>query len=139
MSFTNQLRQPAYTGDNRCLPCTAVNIVIAVVVSAFASIVSPVLGVGVFVLSLVAIYVRGYLVPGTPTLTKRYFPERVLRWFDKESTALVADETTGIDPEQVLLDVEAATVPRRDRSLSYFRLPQSLGRTYAYRRTQSHR
>lgn len=32
---------------------------------------------------MVLIYLRGYLVPGTPTLTKRYLPNRVLRWFGK--------------------------------------------------------
>ncbi|MCU4925818.1 hypothetical protein OB905_07455 [Halobacteria archaeon AArc-dxtr1] len=38
---------------------------------------------GVLVLSLAAIYFRGYLVPGTPTLTKRYFPDWLLAKFDK--------------------------------------------------------
>lgn len=128
MSLTNQLRQPAYTGDNRCLPCTAVNIVIAVIVSVVASIVSPVLGVGVFVLALVAIYVRGYLVPGTPTLTKRYFPERVLHWFDKDATASVTDESVAIDPERVLL-AATAVKPCRDRPLSHICVPRGVART----------
>jgi len=87
-----RLRQPEYTGENRCLPCTAVNTVIALVAGVsvgflFATYVSTVAGVGagsvVFGLSAAAIYLRGYLVPGTPELTKRYFPPWLLRLFGK--------------------------------------------------------
>jgi hypothetical protein len=104
MSLTKQLRQPEYTGEKRCLPCTGVNIGIAGVVSVLAVLVSPILGGSVFVLSLIIIYLRGYLVPGTPTLTKQYFPKRILRWFDKDATTPMADEPIEIDSERVLLD-----------------------------------
>lgn len=104
MLLVDRLRQPEYIGENRCTPCTAVNVAIAAGASVLAAVASTVLGAGVFALSLGTIYFRGYLVPGTPTLTKRYFPERVLRWFDKDSPTPVADETVEIDPEQVLLD-----------------------------------
>lgn len=117
MSLTDRLRQPGYTGENRCLPGTVVNIVIAAVVSALAAIVLPVLGIGLFVLLLATIYVRGYLVPGTPTLTKRYFSERVLRWFDKSATAPMTDEIGEIDPEQVLLTATAVTPCRNSTDL----------------------
>lgn len=117
MSLTNWLRQPDYTGKNRCIPCTVVNIAIAAVMSVLTIIVSPTLGAGLFILSLVTIYVRGYLVPGTPTLTKRYFPERVLRWFDKDTRASVTDESVEIDPEQVLLAATAVTPCRNSTDL----------------------
>lgn len=78
-----RLRQPDYTGENRCLPCTAVNVGIAVVLAVVVGVVSLPAGVAVLLGSMVAIYVRGYLVPGTPTLTRRYLPERVLAAFDK--------------------------------------------------------
>lgn len=104
MSFVERLRQPEYTGENRCTPCTAVNIAIAAGAGILTAVASTVLGAGVFTLSVGTIYLRGYLVPGTPTLTKRYFPERVLRWFDKDTTTPVADKTVEIDPERVLLD-----------------------------------
>jgi hypothetical protein len=107
MSLVDRLRQPEYTGENRCTPCTSVNIAIAAGASVLAAVASTVLGVGVFTLSLGTIYLRGYLVPGTPTLTKRYFPERVLRWFDKGSRTPMTNETVEIDPEQVLLDASA--------------------------------
>ena len=80
------LRRPEYTGENRCLPCTAVNLVLAAALAAVAALVSLPLGVAVAGGSLASIYLRGYLVPGTPELTKRYLPERVLGWFGKDDT-----------------------------------------------------
>jgi len=41
-------------------------------------------GAGVFIASVILIHLRGYLVPGTPTLTKRYLPDDVLQLFGKE-------------------------------------------------------
>ncbi|SFR89344.1 hypothetical protein SAMN05216559_0614 [Halomicrobium zhouii] len=80
----DELKQPEYTGENRCLPCTGVNLLIAVVAAAVAGRRSRKAGAGVFVASVVLIYLRGYLVPGTPALTKRYLPDDVLRLFGKE-------------------------------------------------------
>ena len=81
----DQYRQPKYTGENRCLPCTAVNVAIAVVFAALFSFVgTPFLGLLVLGGSLLAIYLRGYLVPGTPELTKQYLPDWVLAMFDKQ-------------------------------------------------------
>lgn len=85
----NRIRKPEYTGENRCIPCTSVNVVIAAVLSVGIGLLFVPLGIAVFSASLLAIYLRGYLVPKTPTLTKRYFPDWVLAKFDKEP-----DETT---------------------------------------------
>lgn len=109
-----RFRRPEYTGKNRCYPCTIVNLGIALIASlAVAGVlawsttagegVSGVVGAGVFLASAATIYLRGYIVPGTPALTRRYLPDRVLRWFDKD----VGDEVTGadeIDVETVLVD-----------------------------------
>ncbi len=94
------LRQPEYIGENRCTPCTVVNVCIAALLAVAVGVAFPLAGVVVFVLSLAAIYLRGYLVPGTPTLTKRYFPDRVLALFDKEPASTdefvpAADAATG--------------------------------------------
>jgi hypothetical protein len=103
----HRLRQPEYTGENRCTPCTVVNLVIAAVISGLVALVFPPAGVVVFVVSVATIYLRGYLVPGTPTLTKRYLPDSVLKLFDKyeppEPPALDDDA----DIEAFLLDVGA--------------------------------
>ncbi|WP_276302255.1 hypothetical protein [Halorussus lipolyticus] len=106
--FVERFRQPEYTGENRCTPCTAVNIVIAAVGSGLVSFVlTPFGGMVAFALSLVTIYLRGYLVPGTPSLTKKYFPDWVLAKFDK-----LEDETPEVteddrEPEEVLADAGA--------------------------------
>ena len=111
--IVDRVRQPEYTGENRCLPCTAVNVAIAasaaLVVGTWGALaVDPAVAVAaagaVLVVGLVAIWLRGYLVPGTPTLTKRYFPERVLRAFGKaDEDVLVHPGERGGDPD---LDVE---------------------------------
>jgi hypothetical protein len=106
----SSLRQSKYTGENRCLPCTIVNIALAALASALFTVASTVLGAGTFVVSLLIIYLRGYLVPGTPTLTKRYLPDRVLRWFEKEPAPEPTSEVTTIDPERVLLDAQAVSL-----------------------------
>ena len=79
----DRFRQPEYTGENRCLPCTATNVVIAAVAGAAVALVWLPAGAGVLAVGLLAIYLRGYLVPGTPAFTRRYFPDAVLRAFDK--------------------------------------------------------
>lgn len=102
-------KQPEYTGENRCLPCTVVNTVIAIVLSAgvggalavvTAPVAGAVVGLGLFVASMLAIYVRGYLVPGTPELTKQYFPAWLLEVFGKGPES--HESVTEIDPETEL-------------------------------------
>jgi hypothetical protein len=81
----DRLRRPEYTGENRCLPCTVVNLCLAAVAAVVVSVgLGPVGGVVVLVGAVGAIYFRGYLVPGTPTLTVRYFPPWLLELFGKE-------------------------------------------------------
>lgn len=96
MPFIERFRQPEYTGENRCLPCTIVNVMISSFFSTFAVVsiyliasthilIALATGSGIFIFSLIMIYLRGYLVPGTPTFTKRYLPNPILRLFDKSS------------------------------------------------------
>ncbi|WP_323191378.1 hypothetical protein [Halostella sp. PRR32] len=118
----DSLRQPEYTGDNRCTPCTLVNVALALAGSAAAAwltattvgpTVGTAAGISAFALATVTIYLRGYLVPGTPRLTKRYLPDRVLGWFDKApepATGATAAETApeeNVNPERALLDANA--------------------------------
>ncbi|KAB1193825.1 hypothetical protein GJR96_10405 [Haloferax sp. MBLA0076] len=67
MSVIDSLKRPEHTGENRCRPCTVVN-------AAFVAIVGLALGVlwipaGFVVLAIGAllVYLRGYVVPGTPS------------------------------------------------------------------------
>lgn len=94
-----ELRQPEYTGENRCLPCTTVNLVIATVLAVGISVVWTVAGIIAFGLFAGTIYLRGYLIPGTPTLTQTYFPDSVLRLFGKEPSPSHSIENPDTDPE----------------------------------------
>jgi hypothetical protein len=103
-----RVRRPEHTGENRCVPCTVVNEAIALGVAAVVgapawSAAGPSLGVAAaaatFLACSVVVYLRGYLVPGTPALTKRYLPERVLARFDKVPEAVDGDAGQGADDE----------------------------------------
>jgi len=83
-SLLDSLRRPEHTGDNRCLPCTVLNGVIAIALGGVASLVSVELAVATVGCCALVIYLRGYLVPYTPTLTARYLPASVLQALGKE-------------------------------------------------------
>lgn len=118
-AFVDRIKQPEYIGENRCIPCTITNIVIALVLAAGLGYLSIPAGAGFLVLALAAIYFRGYLVPYTPQLTKKYFPDRVLRLFDKApaQNVPVAGSEADIDPEPVLLEARAIEVCRGGEDL----------------------
>lgn len=104
----DQVRQPEYTGENRCMPCTVTNTAITFVVAAgLWVLLAPVAAVAFTVIGLAAIGLRGYLVPGTPTLTKRYFPEWLLALFGKAEDPVAADAPAyegSVDPETYLME-----------------------------------
>lgn len=77
----HSLRKPEYTGQNRCWPCTAVNLAIAAALAVALASLSPALGAAAFAAGAAVVGYVGYLVPGTPTLTRRYLPEHVHSWF----------------------------------------------------------
>lgn len=107
--YLPRIRQPEYTGENRCLPCSVVNVGIATFGSLVIALWSPLLAAAAFLLALVLIYLRGYLVPGTPSLTKRYFPRSVLRWFGKEPAFASNEHEVTIEPEQILIQSDVLT------------------------------
>jgi len=122
----HQLKQPAYTGVNRCGACTLVNVTLVGILTAVATLVWTPLGAVVGVFGVLSVYFRGYLVPGTPELTKRYVPVRVLAWFgkadsaDREPTTAPAAASDGEtaptrEPEAFLREVGALTYsPAKD-------------------------
>ena len=79
-----RLEQPEYTGENRCGACTAVNLLLAAALAALLGRRNRALGLLAFLGSAALIYLRGYLVPGTPELTKEYLPPSVLALFGKD-------------------------------------------------------
>jgi hypothetical protein len=108
------LRRPEYTGTNRCTPCTLVNAAIAIVAAVVVAIVVPLdatasvaAGGAVLVVAGAAIWLRGYLVPGTPWLTRTYLPDWVLRHFDHGEPAPMAE--SDVEPAAVLDAAGAVT------------------------------
>ncbi len=119
-----RLRNAEYTGANRCLPCTVVNLFLAFAVALAVELAVVGSGTGgpallagevLFVAAALAVYLRGYLVPGTPALTERYLPQWLLSALGKDQPA--AGLTGGgptrgsdrrssgdVDPERILRD-----------------------------------
>lgn len=94
------VRRPEYTGDNRCVPCTALHVSLAVALSILLAIVAtPVVATVAFVGFATAIYLRGYLLPGTPRLASRLVPRRSRR----SSGARTDDSgaTTAVDADRL--------------------------------------
>lgn len=123
--IVDRIRRPEYTGRNRCVPCTIVNVALAAAFGIVLAAVSGPIGLAAFAAGLSIIYLRGYLVPGTPTLTKQYLPDRVLALFDKgpersSPSPLPASsasgststpdpgerETSDVDPERLLRSLD---------------------------------
>ncbi|WP_459191926.1 hypothetical protein [Halosimplex sp. J119] len=114
----DRLRRPEYTGENRCDLCTAVNLTVAVALSAGVALVSmrwlapapaAIVGVAGFAVFVAAIYLRGYLVPRTPVLTERYAPEWLLQFFDGKAPDPPTTGGGDIDVEAILRRAGAVT------------------------------
>lgn len=79
----DRFRDPVYTGANRCWPCTAINLVLVAIVAATVSTRTVAGGFGIGGVGVTLVWLRGYVIPGTPTLTRRYLPTWVLARFGK--------------------------------------------------------
>lgn len=126
IDVVSRLRQPQYTGENRCIPCTVVNSVItiglgfliagAAVVAGVEVLVGALLGIAILGIGAASIYLRGYLIPGTPRLTQRYFPAWLLRHFDK-GPSHSTDQSDEFDAEAILTDSNVVTECDREDDL----------------------
>jgi hypothetical protein len=68
------IRDPRYTGDARCWPCTVVNLVVvafAVVALALVDAAPVAAAVAVGAVGVLAVWLRGYVVPYTPRFAPR--------------------------------------------------------------------
>lgn len=68
---------------------------------------SPAAGLVAVALSLLPIYYRGYLVPGTPALTRRYLPASVRRLFGKPDGARADESDPRVGGDRFDGDLEA--------------------------------
>ncbi|EMA57034.1 hypothetical protein [Halorubrum lipolyticum] len=63
--------EPEHTGENRCLPCTLVNAVVVAVAAALLFRRRRSLGLLAAAVGAAAIWLRGYVLPGTPRFAPR--------------------------------------------------------------------
>jgi hypothetical protein len=81
--------QPAYTGENRCWPCTVINGIGVGIATLLFARHHRALGLFVALLGGTAIWLRGYILPGTPR-----FAPRLVALFP---TVYNSNNTGGID------------------------------------------
>lgn len=106
------VRRPEYTGANRCLPCTVFNLAMVGIAAASVAVVDPYAALPVVAVGVLLVAVRGYVVPGTPSVTRRYLPDRAHRWTHRGTGSTNAD-SLDFDPESTLL-AAGALVPCPD-------------------------
>lgn len=97
---------------NRCGACTLVNLGLALIGTAVCRRYSKTLGAVVGLGSVALIFLRGYLVPSTPELTKRYLPDSILRYFDHHEALVPTsarseqiDAAAEHDPLEILVEL----------------------------------
>lgn len=119
MDLLRRLKEPAYTGENRCWPCTVVNTILVGAAAAWlyrqertlASLAAATIGAAL-------ISIRGYVVPYTPTFAPRLveiapIPASI---FHDERARAVPEESTSLgdvgdyDGNAVLDELVAADV-----------------------------
>jgi len=94
----DRLRRPEYTGENRCRPCTVVNLTIIAVVGAAVAVWSVLAAAVAVAVGLVALAFRGYVVPGTPRFAPRLVEPLPLD-FGHTDTARETDALSDMDGE----------------------------------------
>lgn len=105
----DRLKQAEYTGENRCIPCTVVNIVLTLIGTGILAMLAYPVAVIFFLTAVVLIYTRGYLIPGTPTLTRRFLPDQVLALFDHHRPPEAVESEDELDLERILWRADAVT------------------------------
>ncbi len=118
-----RFRRPEHTGSNRCTPCTILNAAIAMGLALAAAAVTiytngrvaaAAVGTVITLLSGATIYLRGYLVPGTPQLAKTYGPDWVLNRFGKQTAGV--DDGADVDLALKGVATRAGTETERQQS-----------------------
>lgn len=118
LDLLDRLARPEYTGRDRCLPCTVLNLVIVGVAAIVLGRKRRALGLLTAAVGVTLVAIRGYVVPGTPRFAPRlvaplpfdfgHTDESRDSLSDSEDApeALAPDD----DPEAVLSELVAAGV-----------------------------
>lgn len=115
MNLLDTLRDPAHTGENRCRPCTAVNVALVAAGTILAGVAFPPAAPVVLLGGLLVVYFRGYVVPGTPRFAPRLvaaLPADLGFEAAKEASRHERSDSLGedVDPERLIADLSAAGV-----------------------------
>ena len=97
-----RLRRPEYTGENRCLPCTVVNLVLVGIAALAVARRSRPVGLAVGAVGAGLVWTRGYVVPSTPRFAPRLvslLPVDPFRHGDETGSL---GDLDGVDGEAVL-------------------------------------
>ena len=70
-TLVDRLRRPEYTGRNRCLRCTVLNLGLVAAAGALAFQWRPTAALAVLCIGVLLVALRGYVVPGTPRFAPR--------------------------------------------------------------------
>jgi len=100
-----ELRRPAYTGENRCWPCTVLNAALVVGLAAGLSLYSYPLAAIVLAGGILLVALRGYVVPGTPRFAPKLLaplPVEFGHAAEVPSGTLGGDASHETDPEAVV-------------------------------------
>lgn len=89
-------------GENRCVPCLLVNVVLLVGVSALLAVASLPVGVGFAVVGGIVLLHRGYLVPYTPVFAPRLVARLPWNPFEKPRPSDALEYRNDGDGEELL-------------------------------------
>jgi hypothetical protein len=100
-----RLRRPEHTGENRCWPCTVVNVVLVGLGTLLLARRRRTLALGAAAVGGAAVWLRGYVVPGTPRFAPRlvaalplpYDPFDHGEYAPDPSASGVAETEVGVD------------------------------------------
>lgn len=118
MSIVGEIRNRKHTGDQRCLPCTVVNLAILwFAVNVVVLIGTPLLAGLLLVVGLAAIWLRGYLVPFTPAFAPRLVAALPVptAWFHETEQPGSLSQTDTEEGELLALLQQAGVVETDDQ------------------------
>lgn len=121
MNVLGEIREPAHTGEQRCLPCTLVNLALLWLgVNAVVLLGWPLVAGGLLVVGLAAIWLRGYLVPYTPAFAPRLVAASPIpsTWFH-ETTEPGSLSQSDTDDGKLLARLQRAGVVEADEQRVY--------------------
>ncbi|QIO22909.1 hypothetical protein [Haloarcula sp. JP-L23] len=122
MAELDSLREPDYTGSNRCWPCTLVNVLLLALFVLWLDVRNRrLMGLTVATLGVAGIYLRGYVVPYTPQFAPRLVAASPLPndlFYDAGVDTPEAERPslteTDLDGETVLSELATAGVVESD-------------------------